>query len=171
MNPWLGVEGYNCFGCCPTNSHGVKMEFYADADGVVSYWSPESCYQGWVNVLHGGIQAVLLDEVCAWAVMERLSTSGVTMRMETRYRHSVSVGEPYLVLRAHVEEVRRNLVTVVATLADSTGKVCTEATCTYFVFSHEKAQEMGFTGLAMADEDLTEAEVLARMGLTAAAKG
>ena len=74
-------------------------------------------------------------------------------------------------LRAHVEEVRRNLVTVVATLADSTGKVCTEATCTYFVFSHEKAQEMGFTGLAMADEDLTEAEVLARMGLTAAAKG
>ena len=29
INPWKGMEGYNCFGCAPNNEAGVKMEFYA----------------------------------------------------------------------------------------------------------------------------------------------
>ena len=33
INPWKGLEGYNCFGCAPNNEAGVKMEFYED--GVV----------------------------------------------------------------------------------------------------------------------------------------
>ena len=26
INPWKGMEGYNCFGCAPNNEAGVKME-------------------------------------------------------------------------------------------------------------------------------------------------
>ncbi len=62
INPWLHKEGYYCFGCAPNNEAGVKMEFYEDGDDVVSIWKPEAKYQGWINTLHGGIQAVLLDE-------------------------------------------------------------------------------------------------------------
>ena len=25
INPWKGMEGYNCFGCAPNNEAGVKM--------------------------------------------------------------------------------------------------------------------------------------------------
>ena len=32
INPWKGMEGYNCFGCAPNNEAGVKMEFYEDND-------------------------------------------------------------------------------------------------------------------------------------------
>lgn len=38
INPWKGLEGYNCFGCAPNNEAGVKMEFYEDGDEVVSIW-------------------------------------------------------------------------------------------------------------------------------------
>ena len=36
INPWKGMEGYNCFGCAPNNEAGVKMEFYEDGDEVIS---------------------------------------------------------------------------------------------------------------------------------------
>ena len=64
INPWKGLEGYNCFGCAPNNEAGVKMEFYEDGDEVVSIWKPRPEYQGWIDTLHGGIQSVLLDEIC-----------------------------------------------------------------------------------------------------------
>ena len=67
-NPWIGLEGYNCFGCCPTNPYGVKMRFYEDGQDVVCFWKPQERYQSWIDTLHGGIQSVLLDEVCGWAV-------------------------------------------------------------------------------------------------------
>jgi chorismate synthase len=33
-NPWLGIDGYNCFGCAPHNPYGLKMEFYVDGETV-----------------------------------------------------------------------------------------------------------------------------------------
>jgi hypothetical protein len=82
INPWKGMEGYNCFGCAPNNEAGVKMEFYEDNDEVISIWRPRPEYQGWIDTLHGGIQAVLLDEICAWVILRKLQTTGVTSKME-----------------------------------------------------------------------------------------
>ena len=76
INPFLHLEGYNCFGCAPNNPLGVKLEFYEDGDYIVSQWKPSSNYQGWLNTLHGGIQSVLLDEICGWVVMRKLQTGG-----------------------------------------------------------------------------------------------
>ena len=105
INPWKGLEGYNCFGCAPNNEAGIKMEFYEDGDEVVSIWKPRPEYQGWINTLHGGIQAVLMDEICAWVILRKLQTTGVTSKMETRYRKSVSTTDSHIVLRASIKEV------------------------------------------------------------------
>ena len=80
INPWKDMEGYNCFGCSPDNEAGVRMEFYEDGDEVVSIWKPRPEYQGWLNTLHGGIQSVLLDEICGWVVFRKLQTGGVTSK-------------------------------------------------------------------------------------------
>lgn len=45
INPWKGLEGYNCFGCAPNNEAGVRMEFYEDGDEIVSIWKPRPEYQ------------------------------------------------------------------------------------------------------------------------------
>ena len=147
INPFVHLDGYNCFGCAPGNPLGVKMEFFEDGDDIVSLWQPRPEYQGWLNTLHGGIQSVLLDEICGWVVMRKLQTAGVTSKMETRFLHPVSTEEPQLTLRAHITAQRRNIVTIEATLADSSGRICSQAVCTYFTFPSEKAeQDMHFCG-------------------------
>ena len=94
INPWEGMEGYFCFGCAPNNESGLKMEFYEDGDEIVSKWVPEARFQGWLNTLHGGIQATLLDEICAWVIARKLQTAGVTSRMEPE-THSHDRLSPY----------------------------------------------------------------------------
>lgn len=141
INPWKDMEGYNCFGCAPNNQAGVKMEFYEDGDEIVSVWKPRPEYQGWIDTLHGGIQSVLLDEICAWVILRKLQTTGVTSKMETRYRKSISTNDSHLVLRASIREQKRNIILIEARLYNSAGELCTEALCTYFTFPRQKAEE------------------------------
>ena len=61
--------------------------------------------------------------------------------METRYRKSISTKDTHLVLRASIREIKRNVVLVDAKLYNKDGELCTEALCTYFTFSQEKAKE------------------------------
>lgn len=139
------MPGYNCFGCSPDNEAGVKMTFFEEGDEIVSRWQPQQQFQGWLDTLHGGIQSVLLDEICGWTIFRKLQVAGMTTKMETRYRRSVSTVEGEITLRARITEQRRNLVTVEAKLYDSAGRLCTEAICIYFTFSKEKSErEMCF---------------------------
>ena len=154
INPWGGVEGYNCIGCSPSNPFGLHLCFYEDGEDIVSKWKPSGNYQGWVNTLHGGIQALLLDEVCGWVITSKLQTAGVTSKMDTRYKRPVSTNDTELTVRAHIREQKRNMVIIDATLSNSTGVVCTEATCTYFAFSREKAEkEMNFKPCKVIGEE------------------
>lgn len=155
INPWKGMEGYNCFGCASHNESGAKMEFYEDGDEIVSIWKPRPEYQGWIDTLHGGIQAVLLDEICAWAVLRKLQTTGVTSKMETRYRKPISTKDTHIVLRASIKEVKRNIVIIQAKLYNKDEEICTEAVCTYFTFSKEKSKdEMHFTHCDVESEEI-----------------
>lgn len=80
------MEGYNCIGCSPDNPFGLHLCFYEDGDDIVTTWKPSPLYQGWLDTLHGGIQALLLDEVCGWVVTRKLQTAGVTQR----WRHATN---------------------------------------------------------------------------------
>ena len=155
INPWKGLKGYYCFGCSSENPMGVKMEFYEDGDEIVSFWKPKPEYQGWLDTLHGGIQAVLLDEICAWVIVRKLQTTGVTSKMETRYRKSISTNDTLLEIRASIQEQKRNIILVKATIYNSSKEICTEAVCTYFTFSKEKSQqEMFFTSCEVEETEI-----------------
>ena len=78
INPWIGTEGYNCFVCCPTNPIGLHLEFWEDGDYIVTKFKPTHDYESWQNTLHGGIQALLIDETAGWVVCRKLQTNGVT---------------------------------------------------------------------------------------------
>ena len=97
-NPWINIPGYNCFACAPSNPIGLKMKFFLDGEDVVSIFPLQKNYQGWIDTLHGGIQAVLLDEICAWVILRKLQTTGVTSKMETRYLKSIDTKDPLCLL-------------------------------------------------------------------------
>lgn len=144
-NQWISKEGYDCFGCSPDNPLGVKMEFYEDGDDIVSFWKPQAHYQGWIDTLHGGIQATLIDECASWVVFRKLQTSGVTSRLEVKYKKPVMTTESQIIIRARLGELRRNVAFIHVEVFNSKGESCTEGEAVYFTFPQDKALAMGFT--------------------------
>ena len=141
INPWRGMDGYRCFGCDPRSEQGLRMEFYEDGDRIVSRWKPRPEFQGWVDTLHGGIQATLADEISSWVVFRKFQTSGVTSRMEVRYLKPIHTSEDHITLQATVVRQRRNIVDIEVKILNSQDQLCTEALCIYFLCPKEKAHE------------------------------
>ena len=154
VNPYKDLKGYYCFGCSPENPAGLKMEFWEDGDDIVCRWKPDPRFQGWLNTLHGGIQSALLDEICAWAVMRKLQTTGVTSKLEVRYRKPIMTTDAQLTIRAVLREMRRNLALIHVTIEDSGGDLCTEGDATYYTFPAERARQMGFTSCDTEGDEL-----------------
>ena len=159
-NPWIGQEGYNCFGCCPNNPYGVKMQFYEDGEDIVCFWKPQDNYQSWINTLHGGVQSVLLDEICGWVVSHHLRASGVTAKMETRFRKPVAINQAFVELRARLRETKRNIAVIDGEIRSATGEILVECTCTYFTFDPTKApHEVPYSPTEVGAE-ITREEIL-----------
>lgn len=149
INPWLDLikDGYNCFGCAPTNPFGLKMEFYEDGDEIVSFWHSDDNYQGWLHTLHGGIQSTLMDEIAAWVVARKLQCAGMTTHLDMKFKRPVPTGpDTTIEIRAGIREMKRNFVFISARIFYD-GQVCSEAELTYFCFSAEKsASDFYFRG-------------------------
>ena len=129
INPWLDLikDGYNCFGCAPTN--------------------PDDNYQGWLHTLHGGIQSTLMDEIAAWVVARKLQCAGMTTHLDMKFKRPVPTGpDTTIEIRAGIREMKRNFVFISARIFYD-GQVCSEAELTYFCFSAEKsASDFYFRG-------------------------
>ena len=140
-NPFRHYEGYNCFGCSPNNPIGLHMEFIEEGDELISTWDPAPNFQGWYNVLHGGIQSTLMDEIASWVVFVKLKTSGVTSQLEIKYKKAVPSNMGPIKLRARLEEMKRNIAIVDVKLYGPDNELCTVATVKYFTFPQEMAKE------------------------------
>lgn len=157
-NPWESNPEYNCFGCCPNNPIGTRLRFYDDDEhneyaDVVSVWQPTQNHQSWINTLHGGIQAVLLDEVCGWVVFKKLKTSGVTAKMEIKYKHAVSTINGALILRGRLLSYNHRVAQVEGEIQDKDGKQLATCLCTYFTFNEDKAKGMGYIEPVLGEEE------------------
>ena len=141
LNPYAKIEGYNCFGCSPKNEQGLKMRFIEDGDYIISDWEPTGFLQGYHNILHGGIQATLMDEIGSWFVQVKMQTAGVTSNMNIRYICPVSTVNGNIKLKAKLLKKRRNLIDVHVELLAANGKLCAQGELTYFTFPKEVAKK------------------------------
>lgn len=137
-NPFADMEGFNCFACGPENERGIRMKFYVDeeADEVFSRVKPIVEHAGYPGVLHGGIQATLLDEVAFWAIWEKLGKPALTSRMEIEFKKPVEVSSE-VEARARVAEVKRKLARVDTWLTVQ-GQVKARAKIVYFLADPRK---------------------------------
>ena len=133
------------------------MEFYEDGEAIVSRWKPRQEFQGWVDTLHGGVQATLADEIASWVVFRKFQTSGVTSKMEVRYLKPISTRDEYITLRAVVARQARNLVDIAVEIYSSDGTLCTKASCLYFLFPKDKArEEFHFCECSVEEQEVDE---------------
>ena len=141
QNPYAksGRVEYQCFGCSPNNPIGLQLEFWTDGDVTMAKWLPRKSLEGFMDILHGGIQATLLDEIASWAVQTQCKTVGVTSSMEISYRRPVMISTGEITLRATIKEAGTRLAIVETELLGNDGRICASATVKYFLFNAEKA--------------------------------
>lgn len=120
------VEDGRCFVCGPDNTGGLQARFTIDRPRQAA-----SCrtrvparFQGWQDVVHGGVLATLLDEACIYACRSQ-GDRFVTAELAVRYKKPVPV-ETDLVVSAEVVQRRKRLFTVRARL-EVNGQVHAEA--------------------------------------------
>jgi uncharacterized protein (TIGR00369 family) len=118
----------HCFVCGLENKCGLGMSFYDVGPGqVIATVKIPDRYQGYPGVVHGGIQAAMLDEALGRAVMvDDHSHFRVTAKMEIHYRKPVPTGEP-LTLYGEVVKDRGRLAFARAELRLPDGTVGAEA--------------------------------------------
>ena len=127
-----------CFGCSQQNERGMQARFTHVGPSTVEgrYTAdPHTC--GAPGILHGGLQAVLLDEAVGYAVHAHMEAadpdvdpwtiSVVTAEFDLRYRRPVSVGTE-LRLRGEVVHTKGRDYLAVAEILDADGTVLTSAT-------------------------------------------
>lgn len=135
---------YHCFACSPHNKEGLQLEFYETDDRVESEWKPLQKFEGYPGVVHGGIQATLLDEIGAWTMYIKAKCTGVTSRMQTKYHKPLESTQEKILLRGKLMDIQRNLCYIDAEILNEKGECCAEASLIYFAMPHDKAVEHGF---------------------------
>lgn len=140
-NPFIHLDNYNCFGCSPNNPIGLHLEFQLDGEEVIANWRPSHNYEGWKNILHGGIQATLMDEIASWVVFSVLKTAGFTVKMNVEIHRNILITDGPVQLRAKLISKKLNLATISVGIYNYKGELCTEGTYVYYTYPREVAIE------------------------------
>jgi uncharacterized protein (TIGR00369 family) len=139
-NPF-DTEQNLCFGCGPANPLGLKLTFEEDDEKLYARWQPSLHFQGYINVLHGGITATLLDEVGAWCIYVKAGTSGVTSSMTVRYLKPIYISKGTVSVEASIISLGEKSVKMLCSLFDGEGKKCAEADIDYFIYPEKIAKQ------------------------------
>ncbi len=95
-----------CFACGPANEHGLHLRFVqTGAHRAECRWEAPGWTGGAPGVIHGGLQATLLDETMGYALRTVLGPEPnmATVELALRYRRPTPTGRPLLVQAEIVE--------------------------------------------------------------------
>jgi acyl-coenzyme A thioesterase PaaI-like protein len=111
-----------CFGCGPANPHGLQIESYWEGEEAVCMWRSHEKYQGWPNVLNGGVLATVIDCHCInTAMAAAVKAEGRELGSEPSYGYATgTITVRYLAptpnqaveLRATVDEIKGRRIRV-----------------------------------------------------------
>jgi uncharacterized protein (TIGR00369 family) len=142
-NPFKEMDNgsYLCFGCSPANRIGLKMEFWDNGDEIIAHWLPEKHFEGFHDVLHGGIQATLMDEAASWLVLSKYGTAGVTSELHVKYLKPVAISAGKIVISARLSSVKKRILNIDCKLSDENGNIYSTGEVICFIFPEKIARE------------------------------
>lgn len=118
----------NCFVCGVSNPLGLNMKFYLTNPGeITTEYTVPFDYQGYPGVVHGGIVAAMLDEVCSRAHMTGDPPRFMyTARLDIRYRKNVPIEQPLRII-GRIEKTKSRSATSKGSILNSEGEILAEA--------------------------------------------
>lgn len=138
------LPDYNCFACSPNNEQGLHMEFFTDDETVWSEWTPKPQFDGWTGVVHGGIQATLMDETSEWFIFVKHGRSAVTMELNCKYKKPLSSVIGKIKIIAKEVSFNRNICEIETHIFDSENQLCSQSFGKFYVFSEEESKNKYF---------------------------
>ncbi len=145
----------HCFACGGANARGMQLAFDQDdsSQRIRGEFSISEEYQGGSGFVHGGIIALLLDEVMA-KVSRFHKDHAVTAALDVEYVKPVPVGQPLVVEGWEVERNGRNIQRV-GEIRSSAGLVLARGRGHFVQIDPERFRKTVSTALPQPDDSAT----------------
>lgn len=118
-----------CFACGKDNPDGLHLEFEAVGDDVRTSVAFPRKFQGYSDVIHGGLVSTVLDETMV-TLLNRRGYLALTAELSVRFREPVRIGERIDVTASLVEKRGRVFrLRATAMRTDGTEVASAEARC------------------------------------------
>lgn len=117
----------NCFVCGEENRGGLGLRFVVDkeARNIKTEFVPTRTYQGYKDIVHGGIISTVLDEAMTKLAFS-LGLDAVTGRLTVRFKKPLMVGERIVVTGRILKDAGRAVEASAEAVKDD-GTVVAEA--------------------------------------------
>jgi uncharacterized protein (TIGR00369 family) len=122
--PW--ADDKYCLVCGSENPFGLKLNFRLEGDELSCEWTAEKRFQGYADVVHGGMIATILDEIMVNLPWKRDGVPVISAELTVRYLHPAKIGE-HLIFRSQVSDTAKRLITATGTCRTSEGVLIAEA--------------------------------------------
>ncbi len=129
-----------CFGCGQENPIGLRLTFQWDGKTARADFTPAKQYQGWSNIIHGGIIAALLDEAMGHAALYSGISDFLTARLQVNFKRPAVAGEP-LVITASVVKMEGRSVRLEAAVSLPDGTLVAEGRATQIIITSQGSLE------------------------------
>lgn len=121
------VDDQHCFLCGSLNAQGLQLHFTPQGEALSTRWTTEKRFQGYADVLHGGIISSILDEVMINLPWKMHDAPVTTAELTVRFRKPAPIGVE-LIFTASVEEKGRKLWRLRSECRGADGSLYAEAT-------------------------------------------
>lgn len=117
-NHWFG----QCFGCASGNDEGLHLEFWMMDGACHTHYKVPAHMCGFDGLVHGGVIALMMDEVSQWTIIGTLGGIGLTRDLTVRYLKPVPI-ETVLIVEGRVVEQDGDNVKIDLSLMGADGEV------------------------------------------------
>ncbi|MGB9668238.1 MAG: PaaI family thioesterase [Thermosulfidibacteraceae bacterium] len=131
-----------CFGCGLENPIGLKLERYWDKNEkkVFANFKLDRFYNGFENIAHGGILAVIADEVLWWSVFMTTKKVTVTYKLDLTFLKPIIVGENYAAV-ARVSDEKGKRIMAEAEIVDNNATTYLKAQGLFVEIKEKESQK------------------------------
>ncbi len=119
-----------CFVCGDKNKRGLNIRFYASGGKAKAEYTPTKEFEGYKDILHGGIISTLLDEVMIQAIIVQ-GTLTFTTQIDIRFKKPARIGER-LLLEGQITGDRGKIITTKGKAVKEDGTLVAESTGKFF---------------------------------------
>ncbi|MFW6256690.1 MAG: PaaI family thioesterase [Bacillota bacterium] len=112
-----------CFACGQKNPISLGLDFKVSGKNKVqAVFVPQKNFQGYIDIVHGGIISTVLDEAMSKVIIMTGECRAVTGEINVRFKTAAPVNQKYIVT-GNLKKSYKKLFFTSAVLEDEEGKI------------------------------------------------